>query len=721
MGKIDTNDFSGGIQESFAPDDFSPRQSAVLKGIVPTNDRTFESQWGLQSIGNLTGANAIFPLESQFGTFLVAIKGEGSIWWVKVPTDTASKDTANAVTWTQITTAQNKGYAPGVSATQPSITIENNPDYRFITGLSFEVYKYVKTPDATTPAKDNFWFDDIGTADDATSTLPSSVVSGVLIHSRRYYDDSNTLDWGGRDKITPVTKSAYVTQVAVVCYVDPFTETVKAVTFPNIRRWPMYYKNGKPSTDTSTLPADVLTYKPWIASKKHALGAVTTFTSAYPFPNPMVGYPRFMNVFHPYTYYDANKAVLPGVGIIPRANIGTMWGGLLILGDIEYMNDKISTVDTDITMTPAANTAMLGTSYATNVLRDGSTAPHRGSFYYSEGEIDVFDPRSQLRTSGSDTRIAGMHVIDNRLITITTSGGENDGVIVWSGNLSGLKSYATGTANPFAVRKQVLKGGVGVADYADNGGGHINQTCLWPDAGTVLFVDSRGGVFSTNGQTVNRIDAYGPKQPKYSTYSDHTAAVGKYAFIWRDRRLMLFTAVGYQDGQLSGCWTELVTPPISAPVAASDLKSMVGSGNNMFLIADGIVWRYAINGLPSERGQINGVNTDITISTASFGAPQDYAKVNWDKFGVNFSTTTGCTLKSITVNGGPALQIGTPSYTAISSSRSFTEGYHSVIVPAGIGSRTIVSATYVLQGQFVLESNTFWFNGSTTNKEKTNV
>jgi len=720
MAKISVNDFSGGIQESYSPDDFSPRQSAVLKGIVPSNDRTFESQWAIQTIGSRTDFNAVFPLESQFGTYLVGITTAGAIYWCKAPLDADIYTAANSTSWTQITTAENKGYLAGATSTQPDISIESNPDYRFITGLPFEVYKYVKAVEqdqqtiggSSVYVKDKFWYDNL-----EGTTTPTSIVSGVLIHCRRFYAGTTTKTLQFKPTLVDYNK-----QVAIVCYVDPLNTggpVVKAATFPNIRRWPWYYT----ATTTNTAQANVSLIQPFVASAKHTTGTVPAggFTSEYPhadFTGPDK-WPKFYNFFHPYTYLDKDSALNPGYGFVPRANVGTMWGGLMILGDMEYMNEQLAIAKDDKTLKPVPSSALLGSSKTNAVLRDSITAPHRGSFYYSEGEMDVYDPRSVIRVSGTDTRIAGMHVIDNRLISITTSGSENDGVIVLSGNLSQIKSYETGTANPFAIRKQILKGNIGVADYTDTGNGHTTQTCLWADAGSVLFIDKLGGVFSTNGQTVNRIDTYGPKQPTSSSYLDHPAAVGRYAFIWRNKRLMLFTGLGVSDGQLSGCWTEISLP--FTPSSESNIKSMIGSGNNLYLVINGKATRFALNGPVGERGRADNVKLDLTISTASIGIPEQFTKINWDKFGIGFHTTEGCDLKSITINAGPALQSGVPTHTPITSTRSFTSGYHSVVVPAGVGTRTIVSATYVFQGQVILEDYTFWYNGSTSNKEKTNA
>ena len=57
------------------------------------------------------------------------------------------------------------------------------------------------------------------------------------------------------------------------------------------------------------------------------------------------GTPSASNDFHPYTYLDGSGTLLPGKGTIPRGNVGVSWGGLLILGDIEWRSDKATTAN----------------------------------------------------------------------------------------------------------------------------------------------------------------------------------------------------------------------------------------------------------------------------------------------------------------------------------------------------------------------------------------
>lgn len=287
MQKVTIKDFSGGIQESTVPDDFTERQWAQLKGIIPSSELNFESQWPIQTVGlSATNFQAVYPLICSAGTFLVGIKTDGTIWWCTAPVSTAAYTVANAVTWTQITTAEN--YDDTGTAKD---TIPNNSDYKFITAVPLQVYKYAKTPTGGQLAN--------ASKDTYTGSL-IELATGVLIHS--------TTVNGSPDSTN---------QRAVVAYVDTSVPAVKAVTFPNARRTPMHDPDSgdyiKARIDTAGTFADFPT---WL-----------TGTS----PSRM---------FHPYTYLDTAGALLPGRGIVPRANVGAMKGNILLLGDIEWRSDS---------------------------------------------------------------------------------------------------------------------------------------------------------------------------------------------------------------------------------------------------------------------------------------------------------------------------------------------------------------------------------------------
>ena len=739
MQKLTISDFSGGIQEALSPDDFTQRQWSQLKGVVAVNQSTFKSQWPLQKVGNAVKSSglvdpptvdnnknfsAIFPLESVLGTFLVGIKLDGTLWWARIPPATATHTVADAVKWYQITYATNWGI-PGTGISS-DIAVTANQDYRFLTGLDFEAYKYLKMP--LSGRGSDF------TQDILPDNVDSSRVPAVVIGCRRHIKsttDSTLGMWNGATSIP--TKD----QQMIVAFVDnrvAYTDysgasvlgSVRVVSFPHFRRWPTYTRNysstnpdGTPIANWPQITVDSIVYGeeeraypmiPFVATTDLPKGVDKTFTSAYPFPGTPNGtYPDAKTSFHPYTYLDRNSTLLPGKGIVPRANVGAMWNGQLILGDIEWRSDKkFEANNTDKKLIPPGNRAAIGLP----ALTDDNTDLHRGSFYFSRNEIDVFDPRNVFDVSGSEARIAGMHMLDNYLVCVTTYNGPNDGVVSLSGNLAELVKYS-GTPNLFAVRRQLIRGGVGVADYSDTGNGHTQQTCLWPEAGNVVFIDKFGGIYATDGRSCDRIDRYGPKQPAGSTAYDHVAAAEKHLLAWRDNRLLLLTLLESNGQQASGCWTELVLPEtVSGP---ANVKSIAGGANQFFLVVNGSVWRYCVNGPEAEYGCINGVaSVEVVVSTATLGDTTSHKKTNWFRAGFSFYTESECWLESIYTRGEAMLLDGTvPAERTITYSphKHFDEGHHEVVVPAGIGMQTVMSARFIFTGNVTLKGATMWGTG----------
>lgn len=820
MKKITATDFSGGIQESLIPEDFSSRQWAELKGFIPKDERTFETQWGIQTIGTgFTGVRAVYPLQSTDGTFLVAIKNDGSIWWCKAPSSTVTYTTANAISWTQITTAANVGWAPGNATTQPSITIKNNIDYKFICSVPVEVFKYVRTP--LTGDLDNV------SKDTDTSNSPLGICSGVLINSTTADDGVSN----GDDRTS---------QQILVAYVDNISDTVKVIVFPHIRRIPTHGDEG-----------DFIN-----ARLDPATDVISNVAGGW----PLTISPTVRN--HPYTYLDKNAALLPGKGIIPRANVGCVKGGTLLLGDIEwrstfnqvaqvienvtitsttnlslfgtaelqaqwpnnvsttarviynegpgniYLNnttgvsrritnkalssnivtlttetnhnfsagEKIEVVNVDPAMngvftildTPAGNTLRYNKTYsgtisstavtdttarvfcykykveigqyqeipnswteiyvaasaadttiksarqlnlATHYLNDTNTGPYRGGIYFSSGELDTFDPRAVLIPGKSDVSIRGMHVLDDTVIVITSAGGELDGVYRIRGFFSKLIQYS-GTSDPTAVRLELVRGGLGAPPLKRTT--HKNFSCLWDEAGIVVFIDAKGGVWFTNGQECDRLDRYGPKTPNKGSENDHVANLGQHLFVWRDSRLLCFTIMNSGQGSANGCWTEIVTP--------GTFSSMVGGTEALYAVLGSGSGSTVVHMSPStpigERGSYNNTPLNLKVSTATVGNPDVNKRTTWHRFGMTFTTPTSCTVGTASIQSTGALNIsGPPSLPTVrhlvTLNRTFNDKdvLHEFVVPAGIGPQAVASATVFFTGHVILQSASFWVTG----------
>ena len=761
MKSVAITDFSGGIQESTSPNDFTNRQWAKLKGVIPKNNTTFESQWAAQSFPTTSAyvpnarLNHVFPLESALGTFLVGIQESGQIIWAKIPPPEAEQSSVNNIIW-RVAQPANRvldnalattpSY-PNGSIAQPIVDAPfPYPDRRFITTLPFEVYKYVKTPvdgRSWDPTQDRVVEEAFSTGN-STAQAPMSVCPGVLIGCRRSQRGDTLGIFSPRiqNDLTSLYRIPASQHSMIVAYVDPLESleswsgssydssfgtlaewqvsrqgVIKLVTFPHFRRWPT-------RTDTSygTWPAITVTeanksvsYAATTISKPMRVvrstptvpsGITEEFVGRFPqqsYQDQISGVKQ-IEFFHPYTYKDSAQTLLPGRGIIPRANVGTMWNGQLILGDIEWRSDKAATADNNGKAVVPASSAFVG------ALNDENTQPHRGSLYYGEDDIDVFDPRSVLRATSSDARIAGMHVIDNRLICITTAGSELDGVITFSGNLGQLHPYGTNASpNPYAVRKQLVRGGVGVADHLDDGASYSKQTCLWSEAGIVVFVDKLGGVFYTDGQACDRLDRYGPKQPDKSTYKDIVAAVGKHLFVWRDGKLLAFSIVDSSNSTAQGCWTEVVAPP-AAYTTSRGVYSMVGGASQLFMLVDGQAYRYA----PSSphKGTIGGQGNfvDIEVATQTLGDLELHKKTSWHRVGFSFYTPEVCYLDQVVVKGEAWLQQSTPPKPTyvINPANQYEDGHFDFVAPAGIGPQLTMSAYFKFRGDVVLKGFTAW-------------
>jgi hypothetical protein len=737
MKKISITDFSGGIQEAYSPDDFTQRQSSVLKGFIPKDVNTFQSQWPCQSLSaveNQPAMSGLFPLESSVGTFLVGISTDGRLYFTKVPPTNAVRSSFNC-TWTEITDSETYGYSS--TGAQVQDTAKPHSDYRFLTGLSLEVYKYVKEPLSGSRQVD-FTQDQVPSNLDSSGSPQETFLSraklpAVLISARRQLRGNTFEMWESGLNVPLITGTR-----VMVAFVDPrgtcpdydgvgtSTGAVRMITFPHIRRWPTYTRNYSATnangTPIETWPQVVIggeTYgaeerafaiKPVVPTKAQPTGDTTTGFVTDFYTNSNNKYPDLTQWFHPYTYKDIASALLPGSGIIPRGNVGCMWGEQLIIGDIEWRSDRAIDATSSKKVNTPQNSALL-------YLNDGNTEYHRGSIYYSEDDIDKFDPRHVIAVSTGEARVAGMHMLDNRMICVTSAAGPFDGVVALSGNLGQLLPY-TGTPNPYAVRRQLIRGGVGVADRSEFDQGHRTQTCLWSETGSVVFVDITGAIYYTDGVMLDRLDRYGPKQPAGSTMYDHVASVGKHLIAYRDDRLLCLTVLESNGGVASGCWTELVRPNPSS--GAGSIRSMVGSGNQLFLLVDNIVFRYVIDGPVAEYGCVDGDPRDLTFASATLGDPNGHVKTNWHRVGLSFFTPNTATIKTCTVKAEAELLPTSPTpspnanpvptYTKTLDD-TYSNGHYNVVVPAGIGPQTVASVKFVMRGNVILQGLSLWVSG----------
>ena len=326
---------------------------------------------------------------------------------------------------------------------------------------------------------------------------------------------------------------------------------------------------------------------------------------------------------------------------------------------------------------------------ARHFLNDNNTGPVRNGVYFSIADIDQFNPTGQIEVSRAGATIAGMHTIDSTIITVTEGGGETDGVYRIRGSLT----LAAGD-DPTALRTELVKGGIGVYPFGDIKN-KDRRSCLWPDAGIVVFVDRLGGVWTTDGNKCDRIDRVGPVTPSFPIMHANVAAVGKYLFMRRNgsptpfgsMSLYCFSIVKSDGSNAQGVWTQisLSTEPkvaLHASVPAGAVVHMQkGDGYSLYsdkaiypqqltsgqddlffigVVSDnglahpsalalpgtvagygtdasgGNVYRLALRGPTAERGKIDNVPVIQIVQTPTLGSETEFDTTNWHSVSAAF-------------------------------------------------------------------------------------
>jgi hypothetical protein len=545
MRAIRLTDFSGGLSEMRAPEDFGADAVAQAKGFVIDTPVSFRSQWPIQSFGG-SDFTAIRGFSSPTTDYLVGIKTAGSVWWAVAPAVDSATPT---VTWNQF-------------------SVTSSTSYKLLTEVPYEAAKQTVTS---------------GTGD-------SEVKTDVILYGK------NGLLVGGN----PLTGAT------------PF----------------LVYESSS--------------------------GTLTSFVYTKTYPK---------NIAHPTI---ANQ-LIPDPDVMPRGNVGVLWGDRLILADIEWFS-----------------------STGTNQTLSASTSKrYKNAMWFSEaGRIDEFDPLSVVVPCSSDAQIVAMHVLDVGLLIVTTNASGRDGLVL-----------LRGTAGNFRV--EVLRSGLAAAPRLTNRS--LGFSTLWTETGTVVFVDRLGGVWQTNGSSVVRLDGlmlepYGPADD-----DDHTASVGPWLFVSRGKRLLVFRLMGEQGG-----WTELVTPSSSVWV-----RSMTPVGNAIWFLSNGTVWRIAVGYTNGPRGQVGSTYPQLTFSTPTVAVEQQgdlaHQRSLWHRVGVRARGHGAApTLVSVRTKACPALESGVSYLVNVNET---VGSRHERVVPAGIGYSAEASGTWTFSGDVEVESVTFWADG----------
>lgn len=302
MQKITLSDFSGGHKyRGRVPQDFGNGQWKNLVGFVLNEDGLPETQPAIQRVGSFPSGDyfhRVHPINHGNRTWLVAITRTGKIYWCEDAALTANYTTSNAVTWTQLTTAENYQYS--TSSYPSKETIVDNPYARFLCDIALPAADYARVPSSTGN-------EHLDVEKDTENTSELGVFPGVLVSCR--LDNKTTIS-------TPQT---------LVVYLNTLSQTVKAIVFPHQRRIPTYTNELNGGVSTSSFINAVFLD----GSEKIDYGTMKT----WPFDMPS-GYPQVK--MHPFTYANVDGANLSGTGIIPRANVACPLPNTMLLGDIEW-------------------------------------------------------------------------------------------------------------------------------------------------------------------------------------------------------------------------------------------------------------------------------------------------------------------------------------------------------------------------------------------------
>lgn len=645
MRTVDNTNFSGGIHEATAPSDFTERQWTTLKGFYLKDETRLKTQWPLQSIGSATLFKEIRPLVAYDGTkFIIGIKSNGEVWRTPAPANSAVYTTANASTWTRITSSNG------------TATLTVGANAHFVCEIGFQVSSIASNK--RIPALV------INQSTDITDTIGPIIIwaeSSSSINAYRILDSAGAI--GVYPGYVPPAPSNVVTvdagggNVTVTWVADAYPGT-SAVT-----NWKVYDSGG-------TLKATI---------------APGTFTATFT-GTVATGYiVRGVNAYGETPFDAAGGVVVPGSGYMPRGNVGIVWAGQLILGDIEYYKD-----DLDITKNIALSSS-------------NSTRVRNGIWFSNIDTPTTFDPLAMFTLGSPDTIITGFTLLPQGVLVTTTNNSNQNGIYLLRGNNIGTISSETISLGFYL---ELVRGGISAPDGSPNPG--VLST-LWPAVGTVAFLDNKSLVWQTNTQEVTQLDQYGPIPPNVFASTDCIATWDRYLFVSRSGRLIVMREFGNE-----GSWTELVLP---TGVTAT---SMCEVGNSLYFVGtDGTnnqVWRYVLypeNSATLEVGKSNNTYLDLTISTRPVGEPNRFEKQSWFRIGLRARGDSNSNLKSIESWNGSTLVSGTSSLltTTFSPAKSITPRFE-VVVPAH-GPTIEALAKITLQGDVEIEAVTFYVHGKT--------
>lgn len=296
----------------------------------------------------------------------------------------------------------------------------------------------------------------------------------------------------------------------------------------------------------------------------------------------------------------------PVPNAMPKANVAATWGDYLVLGDIVWKADPSKPLD------------------------EGNAARYPHALWFSEpGAFDKWDELEVQFTGqrSGGNRVVGLFPVEAGLLVASTSG-----MYLFRGT-------------PQENSKEELRVGVGPSDQ--------KKVTYWPLKGTVVWMDARGQVWQTDGETFSRLDdplpeppnTWNPEPPDPQQSLDSVTAIDEYLLVSRGGRLFALYAAGER-----GAWSELNGP------AAAGLYSFRGS---MYSRSGQGLYRWGLQ-LPGQRGQRDRQPVASEVVTPTLAGSDPHEVSFWHRFGVRVSSADMVAAESI---AGPASVGALPSLT----------------------------------------------------------
>jgi len=335
-----------------------------------------------------------------------------------------------------------------------------------------------------------------------------------------------------------------------------------------------------------------------------------------------------------------------GTEAIPRANVATMWGDYLVLGDIEWLED-----DDD----PFAST---------------NRADYPNALWISEpGAPTEWDEYAVVFTGIKDAlgeaRVVGLEVIDAGLMVLTTAG-----IYLLRGE-------------PGSFEYEELRPGLGAVE--------LGAVSWWSSTGAAVWVNEVGHVWHSDGRQFIRLDEpleLGAAEPT----SAWVRSLSEFVLVGLGDRTFAFRSFG-QDG----AWTELFAP--------AGFFGWFQYGPCLYGTGGGRVWR--LNRVASPRGAIDGTPQTSKVTSRTFEGGDGHRLSFWRRFGLRAQPEDAAAdLTGVTLFSGPALQTGTPTLS-VPILTGF-DARAELIVP-GPGAALEASVRFEFEGDVTVEQVSAWY------------